>query len=108
MNEWTTTLCPGDKWSGIIKRGKFIRFTALEEGANVSMLLYNARDLTERYVMSDTLKAQFTCHLTKGHVLLSDNGRVLASIVEDSLGWHDPISGCTTRKKTDAKYGVTT
>lgn len=108
MNEWIKTLPPGGKWSGIIKRGKLIRFTALEEDANVSMLLYNARDLTERYVMSDTLKAQFTCHLTTGHILLSDNGRVLASIVEDSLGWHDPISGCTTRKKTDAKYGVTT
>ncbi|MGJ7922020.1 urea amidolyase associated protein UAAP1 [Neobacillus sp. LXY-4] len=106
--DWSTTFSPGGKWSGFIKRGKLIRFTALEEGANVSMLLYNAKDLTERYVMSDTLKAQFTSHLTTGHVLLSDNGRVLASFVEDSLGWHDPISGCTTREKTDAKYGVTT
>lgn len=105
---WSTTLSPGGKWSGYIKRGNFIRFTALEEGANVSILFYNARDLTERYVMSDTLKSQFISHLTKGHVLLSDNGRVLASLVEDSVGWHDPIGGCTIREKTDAKYGVTT
>lgn len=39
---------------------------------------------------------------------MSDNGRVLASIVEDSLGWHDTISGYTTRRLTDEKYGKTT
>lgn len=36
---------------------------------------------------------------------MSDNGRVLASIVEDSLGWHDSITGYTTREMTDEKYG---
>ncbi|MFD1954193.1 urea amidolyase associated protein UAAP1 [Paenibacillus thailandensis] len=106
-NVWSKTLKPGDKWSGFVGKGKLLRFTALEEGANVSMLLYNARDLTERYNMPDTLKAQHTSHLTKGHALMSDNGRVLAGIVEDSLGWHDPLSGFTTREGTDAKYGAT-
>lgn len=57
--------------------------------------------------MPDTLKAQHTSRLTKGNVLMSDNGRVLASIVEDSLGWHDTICGYTTRTTTDAKYGTT-
>jgi uncharacterized protein len=104
---WSTTIGSGGKWSGIIGKGKLIRFTALGNGANVAMLLHNAKDLTERYNMPDTLKAQYTSHLTKGHVLMSDNGRVLASIVEDSLGWHDPICGYTTRAATDAKYGAT-
>lgn len=103
----TVVLRPGDKWSGVIGRGKLLRFTALEEGANVSLLLFNARDLTERYNMPDTLKAQHTSCLMKGHVLMSDNGRVLAGIVEDSLGWHDPIGGFTSRAGTDAKYGTT-
>ena len=57
--------------------------------------------------MPDSLKAQYTAHLAKGNVLMSDNGRVLASIVEDSLGWHDSISGHTTRMMTDEKYGKT-
>ncbi|RSL34041.1 DUF1989 domain-containing protein [Salibacterium salarium] len=97
----------GEKWSNPIAKGKYIRFTALEEGANLSLLLYNANNLTERYNMPDSLKAQHTSHLTKGNVLMSDNGRVLASIVEDSLGWHDPIGGYTTRTLTDSKYGET-
>ena len=104
---WKTTLRPGEKWSGVIGRGKLLRFTALEAGANLSMLLYNRRDLTERYNMPDTLKAQYTSHLTKGNVLMSDNGRVLASIVEDSLGWHDTISGVIGQEQTDKKYGKT-
>jgi uncharacterized protein len=105
---WNKTLEPGEKWSGVIGKGKLVRFTALGEGANVSLLLYNMKDLTERYNMPDTLKAQHTSHLTTGNVLMSDNGRVLASIVEDSLGWHDPICGYTSRKLTDEKYGKTT
>lgn len=105
---WSKTLKPGEKWSGNIGKGKYIHFKALGENANVSMLLYNMRDTSERYNMPDTLKGQFTAHLTKGNVLMSDNGRVLASIVEDSLGWHDTISGYSTRAMTDEKYGKTT
>ena len=102
------TLVSGGKWSGTISRNKYIRFTALGEGANLSLLMFNQKDLTERYNMPDTLKAQYTSHLTKGHVLMSDNGRVLASIVDDSVGWHDSISGYTSRILTDEKYGKTT
>ncbi|RTE06200.1 urea amidolyase associated protein UAAP1 [Paenibacillus whitsoniae] len=106
-NSWSTTILPGGKWSGTIGKGKLIRFTALEAGANVAIQLFHAKDVTERYNMPDTLKAQHTAHLTRGNVLMSDNGRVLASIVEDSLGWHDPLSGYSSRAATDAKYGAT-
>ncbi|SDN41745.1 hypothetical protein SAMN04487897_102848 [Paenibacillus sp. yr247] len=104
---WNMTIGPGGKWSGAIGKGKLIRFTALEAGANVSVQLFHARDLTERYNMPDTLKAQYTAHLRRGNVLMSDNGRALVSIVEDSIGWHDPLSGYTSRTATDAKYGAT-
>jgi urea carboxylase-associated protein 2 len=107
-NLWSTTISPGGKWSGKISKGKLIRFTALESGANLSLLLFNALDLTERYNMPDTLKAQYTSRLTKGNVLMSDNGLAMASFVEDQLGWHDTISGYTSRKATDEKYGKTT
>lgn len=105
---WSKTLKPGEKWSGNIGKGKYIHFKALGEDANVSLLMYNMFDKSERYNMPDTLKAQYTAHLTRGNVLMSDNGRVLASIVEDSLGWHDSISGITNRLMTDEKYGKTT
>lgn len=105
---WSTVIEAGGKWSGRIGRGKLLRFTAAEAGANVALMLYHADDHTERYNMPDTLKAQYTSHLTTGHTLMSDNGRVLASIVHDELGWHDTISGYTSRLRTDAIYGKTT
>lgn len=105
---FTKEFKPGEKWSGLIGRNKYIHFKALGDNANVSILLYNMRDTSERFNMPDSLKAQYTAHLKKGNVLMSDNGRVLASIVEDSLGWHDAICGHTTRIMTDEKYGKTT
>ena len=106
-NLWNLTLGSGAKWSGTISKGKLIRIRALEDGANLSGLLFNAYDLTESYNMPDTLKAQHTSRLTKGHVLMSDNGRAMASFVQDDLGWNDPIGGYTTRQLTNEKYGVT-
>ena len=105
---WTKVLKPGEKWSGAIGRGKYVHFKAQGAGANVAVLLYNLLDKTERYNMPDTLKAQFTAHLTQGNILMSDNGRAMASFVQDSLGWHDSICGLTTREMTDEKWGETT
>ena len=104
---FTKEFKPGEKWSGCIGKGKYIHFKALGDDANVSILLYNMRDTSERYNMPDSTKAQYTYHLTAGNVLMSDNGRVLASIVQDSTGWNDTISGHTTRMMTDEKYGKT-
>lgn len=105
---WSKNLNAGEKWSGIIGRGKYLTFKVLGNNANLSMLMYNKIDTSERYNMPDTLKAQYTAHLTQGNVLMSDNGRVLASIVKDDLGWHDTISGHTTRLLTNEKYKKTT
>lgn len=101
------TIPVGGKWSKKIAKGKQITFKATAPEANIAMLVFNAHDLSERYNMPDTLKAQYTAHLHKGHVLMSDNGKVMLSIVEDSVGWHDTISGYTTRELTDQKYGYT-
>lgn len=108
MSKVLTKIIPaGGKWSTKIRSGKQLTFTALGDGANLSLLLYNADDTSERYNMPDTLKAQHTAHLTTGNVLMSDNGRVLASIIDDSLGWHDTISGYATRLIIDERYGKT-
>src|SRR5262249_22069377 len=35
-----------------------------------------------------------------------DMGRILCSITADSLGWHDPLTGCANAAAVEAKYGV--
>ena len=106
-SSFSITIQPGGKWSAYISRGKSMTLTAAGNRANLSTLLFHAPYPSERYNMPDTLKAQHTAMLTAGHVLMSDQGRVLASITRDSVGWHDPLSGYTTRQSTDQKYGRT-
>src|SRR5689334_12827167 len=102
------TLRGGSAWSRRMARHQVLRVVDGAGRACVSALFYNAHDPLERYNMPDTLKAQFTAFLTKGRVLYSDMGRVLASIVEDSCGWHDTISGVGDAAAARARFGAGT
>lgn len=95
----------GQMWSRVLRRGQTLRMTDLHGGAAVAALFYNAEEPSERYNMPDTLKAQHTARLTAGFVLYSDMGRVLCSITEDSVGWHDTITGHGTAAHGRAKFG---
>jgi hypothetical protein len=105
---WTELLHGGQTWSHVLEAGMALRLTDVEGGANVAALFYNARQPEERYNMPDTLKAQHIARLTKGFVLYSDMGRILCSITEDSVGWHDPVGGTLSAAQLEAKYGVKT
>lgn len=98
----------GAHWSLRIGRGKTLRLTDLEGGANLGMLLYNPLDLLERYNAPDTLKCQHTFKLTKGHCLYSDMGRIFCSIVDDSFGWHDTVCGNLSKKMIQERWGEKT
>lgn len=99
------TIPGGGHASLIVKRGQLLRITDLRGGANVSMLLFNAAEKSERLNLPDTLKCQHTAKLTKGHCLYSDMGRVLAAIVADTCGWHDSLAGVANADEVHEKYG---
>jgi len=102
---WSETVPGGGHWGWRMPRGSAIRFVALEAGANVSLVLYSAQEKLERYNMPDSLKAQHTAHYTRGHVLMSDMGRSMASFTADSLGWHDPLGTLLDSELMQQKYG---
>ncbi len=106
MNLFTEILPGGAPWSMVIPRHRLVRLTALDAGANLSALLYRASQPLDRLNVPDTLKALHTAHLTRGHILMSDMGHALVSIVEDTLGWHDPLGGHGTAAHIAAKYGA--
>ncbi|HEY2383083.1 MAG TPA: urea amidolyase associated protein UAAP1 [Terriglobia bacterium] len=97
---------PGATWSHVLKRGTALRITDTAGGANAGAIFYNWENPAERYNMPDTLKAQHISRLTRGYVLYSDMGRILCSIVADTSGWHDPLSGCSNARLVEKKYGV--
>jgi hypothetical protein len=102
---YSENLRGGMSWSMIVKRGYALRLTALADNANVALLAFNAQQPLERYNMPDTLKSQHTFLLTQGHILYSDMGHALLSIIHDSVGWHDTVCGVSTRAIVNAKYG---
>jgi len=102
---WEETLPGCATWSHVLKRGTALRMEALEDGCNVGALFLNADNLSERLNLPDTLKAQHIARLTAGSVLFSDMARVLCSITEDTLGWHDPLGGCSDARMVAKKYG---
>lgn len=109
MNAIYEEILPGGAmWSMRIPRGRELRLTALEAGANISALFYNAENPLDRLNIPDTLKALHTAKLTRGHILMSDMGNALVSIVEDTLGWHDPLGGHSTAAMVGAAFGSKT
>jgi uncharacterized protein len=105
---YSESLPGGAMWSMRIPRRRLIRLTALDPGANLSALLYNAHQPLDRLNLPDTLKALHTARLTRGHILMTDMGNSLVSIVEDSLGWHDPLCGHITASMVTSRFGKRT
>ncbi|WOC77689.1 urea carboxylase-associated family protein [Stutzerimonas frequens] len=100
------TVPGGGHTSFVLKRGQLLRLTDLEGGANVSLMLLNAQEKSERLNLPDTLKCQHTAKLTAGHCLYSDMGRVLAAITADTCGWHDSFGGVLNADEVAEKYGI--
>lgn len=100
--EW---LPGGGHGSFILRRGHLLRITDIDGGANVSTLMFNAFEKTERLNLPDSLKCQHTAKLTRGHCLYSDMGRVLAAITEDTAGWNDSLGGVLDASEVREKYG---
>ncbi|XXF07678.1 urea carboxylase-associated family protein [Pseudomonas sp. D2-3] len=99
------TVPGGGHTSFVLKRGQLLRLTDIEGGANVSLLLFNAAEKSERLNLPDTLKGQHTAKLTAGHCLYSDMGKVLAAITADTCGWHDSFGGVLNAEEVAEKYG---
>ncbi|CAG2136767.1 hypothetical protein LMG31506_01717 [Cupriavidus yeoncheonensis] len=102
---WSEMVPGGGHWSWRLSRGTSLRFVALGDRANCAVVLYAAHDRLERYSMPDTCKALHTAHFTRGHVLMSDMGRAMASLTHDTLGWHDPFGALLDTVRMRDKYG---
>ena len=102
---YQTHLPAGGHWSLRLKRGTVLRITDTHGAANVGVLFYNPENLLERYNAPDSLKCQHTFRITQGHCLYSDMGRIFASVVEDTHGWHDTVCGNSHADQVAERWG---
>ncbi len=102
---WEEVLGPGGATSRELARGTRVRLTDLDGDACASILCFNAAMPSERLCVADTVKVQWQAYPRAGTLLLSDLGRVLATIVEDTSARHDALCGPSNRAGNDRRYG---
>lgn len=103
---WSETVAPGGYSSATLARGTRIRFTDPVGDACAHLLLHRAEAPHERLNVADTVKVPWQAYLGSGHPLLSGFGRALATIVSDTSGAHDALTGTSTRAGNLERYGA--
>jgi urea carboxylase-associated protein 2 len=99
------TIPGGWYWTTRLVRGEALRIVNRSGQSCVSLLAWSSADPSERLNHADTIKVQWAASLRKGRVILSDMGRVLFSIIEDTSGVHDTLAGGSTGATNEARYG---
>lgn len=105
----TTTIPAGLPWMGFVPRGGRFRITDLEGNQAADTVFFAASpdgtiDPRERYSAADTIQAQKALYLEKGSRLLSNQGRSLLTIVEDTCGRHDTVGGACSCEANSVRY----
>jgi urea carboxylase-associated protein 2 len=102
---WAETVAGGGYASKVLARGTTLRLQDVDGDACAHVLLYNADQPWERLNVADTVKIPWQAYLGAGHPLLSDQGRILATIVADGSGCHDALCGTSVRMRNEERYG---
>jgi urea carboxylase-associated protein 2 len=102
---WAETVAGGGYTSKLLSRGTTIRLTDLHGDSCAHVLLFNGDQPWERLNVADTVKVPWQAYLTAGHPLLSDQGRILATIARDTSSSHDAIAGTSSLAANVERYG---
>lgn len=102
---WDETVDAGGYASRRLPRNSIVRISDVEGDACVQLLVHNAAHPAERLNVADTVKVQWQAYLDTGALLLSDMGRVLMTLVDDTSSRHDCLCGCSSRRANEVRYG---
>ncbi len=100
-----TTILPGTPFAAVVMAGEFMRLIDLEGNQAVDTILYDARRTSNRYSAADTIRRQSALFLTTGSQLLSCEGDVLMTIVDDTCGRHDTVGGACSAESNVCRFG---
>ena len=102
---WAETVAGGNYTHKVLARGTELRLTDSTGNACAHLLLYVEGRPWERLNAADTVKVRWNAYLGEGALLLSDQGRVLASVVSDTSGRHDALCGTSTAARNTRRFG---
>ena len=96
----------GEPWMDVVKRGQRLRIVDLEGNQAVDTLFYNASDTAEHYSAQNTIQSQRRIYLTTGTVLVSNRGRPMLRIEDDTCGRHDTLGGACSAESNTVRYAL--
>ena len=102
---WEETIGAGGYAVHLLPRGTRVRLLDLEGDACAALMIHRADARAERLNVADTMKVQWRAYLGPGMVLLSDMGRVMASILDDTSARHDALCGASVAAGNGRRYG---
>jgi urea carboxylase-associated protein 2 len=102
---WDETIGAGGSASRVLRRDTVLRLEDGEGDACVQLLVFRSDNPVERLNVADTVKVQWQAYLGPGALLLSDQGRVLMTVVADTSARHDCLGGASTRALNEARHG---
>src|SRR6266478_3455968 len=98
---------PGDWYANVrLRRGEALRIADPAGQSSVSMIAWREEETSERINCADTVKVQWSAVVSRGRVILSDMGRVMFSLIEDTSGAHDLMVGGSSPASAAAAYGA--
>jgi uncharacterized protein len=95
-------------WSHVLRQGQKLRLIDVEGQQAVDALFYSAADTAQRYSAQDTVREQGSAYIGLGTQLVSNQGLVMARVVEDSSGRHDTLAGCCSCESNVVRFGEAT
>jgi urea carboxylase-associated protein 1 len=90
----------------VIEKGQHVRIVDLEGNQAADTLFYNAHDYTDRYSAQDTIRENGNIYLTTGTKLISTEGNILLTIVDDTCGRHDTLGGACAQESNQVRYDL--
>lgn len=102
---WSERIAGGGYGHKVLARGTHLRLTDVDGDACASLSLHSALGTHERLNVADTVKVQWQVYAGAGQLLLSDQGRVLATVIADDSGRHDTLYGTSALARNVERYG---
>jgi urea carboxylase-associated protein 1 len=101
-----TVVGAGDYLITKVQKGAIFRILDLEGNQAADTLFYNAKDPSERYSATDTIREQQNLYLTTGSILKTNENNDLLKIVADTCGRHDTVGGACATESNTVRYDL--
>src|SRR5258708_32865299 len=105
---WAESVPAGSYATRVLGRGTRLRLIDPDGGACAHLLLFRSDAPWERLNVAATVKVPWQASLRAGHPLLSDHGRVLATVITDSSGHPDTLVGMTDGGRARMRFAAMT